>query len=466
MKDKTVFICQSCGARYPKWLGRCSSCGEWNTLVEEIEEEAPTVAGGISYAPAEPVLYKDIQDIPRQRIAVGIEDVNKVLGGGLVAGSLVLVGGEPGIGKSTLLLQVARDMAAADDPVVADNPVVAAASVLYVSGEESLEQIKLRGDRLGVRDGRLFLLAETNLERILAQAERLAPRILIVDSIQTVFSNKMTSGPGTISQVREAANQIFRFAKTRQIPAFIVGHITKDGSLAGPKSLEHIVDVVLLFEGERDHSHRVLRAQKNRFGPVSELAVFEMTAAGLQPILNPSAFFLRERPRDEAGSAVVCTVKGTRPFLAEIQALVSSTLFIGNPRRMTIGLDHYRTAMLLALVEKKAGYSFAGEDIYLNVAGGMSIEEPAVDLGVVMAVVSSLKNMPLPQDMAFFGEVGLSGEIRSVAQPLVRIKEAQALGFASIMLPAGNLAGLDRQDLPEIECVGVRTVREALQRVF
>jgi DNA repair protein RadA/Sms len=454
MKDKTVFICQGCGARYPKWMGRCSTCGEWNTLVEEIEEEAVTGAGGITYAPAEPVLYKDIQDIPRQRLGVGIEDLNKVLGGGLVSGSLVLIGGEPGIGKSTLMLQVAREMA------------VDEATVLYVSGEESLEQIKLRGDRLGVREGQLYLLAETNLERILAQAERLAPKILVVDSIQTVFSAKMTSGPGTISQVREAANQIFRFAKTRQIPAFLVGHITKDGSLAGPKSLEHIVDVVLLFEGEKDHSHRVLRAMKNRFGPISELAVFEMTASGLQPILNPSAFFLRERPRDEAGSAVVCTVKGTRPLLAEIQALVSSTLFTGNPRRMTIGLDHYRTAMLLALVEKKAGYSFAGEDIYLNVAGGMSIEEPAVDLGVVMAVVSSLKNMPLPQNMAFFGEVGLSGEIRSVSQPLVRIKEAQALGFGAVLMPAGNLAALDRKDLPDIECVGVRIVREALQRVF
>ncbi len=454
MKDKTVFICQSCGARYPKWMGRCSACGEWNTLVEEIEEEPRTGAGGVSYAPAEPVLYRDIQDVPRQRIAVGIEDVNKVLGGGLVAGSLVLVGGEPGIGKSTLLLQVARDMAADDAPV------------LYVSGEESLEQIKLRGDRLGVRDGRLFLLAETNLERILAQAERLAPKVLIVDSIQTVFSANLTSGPGTISQVREAANQIFRFAKSRQVPAFLVGHITKDGSIAGPKSLEHIVDVVLLFEGERDHSHRVLRAMKNRFGPVSELAVFEMTAAGLQPILDPSAFFLRERPRDEAGSAVVCTVKGTRPLLAEIQALVSSTLFTGNPRRMTIGLDHHRTAMLLALVEKKAGFSFAGEDIYLNVAGGMSIDEPAVDLGVVMAVVSSLKNMPLPRDMAFFGEVGLAGEIRSVGQPLVRVKEAQALGFGTVLLPAGNLAALDRAEVPGIEGLGVKTVREALQRVF
>jgi DNA repair protein RadA/Sms len=454
VRDKTVFVCQGCGARSPKWLGRCSACGEWNTLVEELEEESFAVAGGIVLTPAEPVLYKDVADVPRQRLALGIEDFNKVLGGGLVPGSVVLLGGEPGIGKSTLLLQVARDMAAAGSPV------------LYVSGEESLEQIKLRGDRLGVRDGRLYLLAETQLERILAQAEKLAPGLLVVDSIQTVFSAKMTSGPGTIGQVREAANQIFRFAKTRQIPAFLVGHITKEGSLAGPKSLEHIVDVVLLFEGERDHSQRVLRAMKNRFGPVSELAVFEMTAAGLQPILNPSAFFLRERPRGEPGSAVVCTLKGTRPLLAEIQALVSSTLFAGNPRRMTIGLDHYRAAMLLALVEKKAGYSFAGEDIYLNVAGGMTIEEPAVDLGVVMAVVSSLKNVPLPEDMAFFGEVGLSGEIRSVGQPVFRLKEAAALGFGSAVLPAGNLAALDKRDLPDIECLGVRTVREALQRVF
>ena len=432
-------------------MGRCHACGEWNTLVEEVEDETPS---GISYAPTEPVLYKDIKDIPRQRLTVGIEDFNKVLGGGIVSGSLVLVGGEPGIGKSTLLLQVARDMAAEDAPV------------LYVSGEESLEQIKLRGDRLGIRDGKLYLLAETNLERILAQAERLAPKILVVDSIQTVFSSKMTSGPGSISQVREAANQIFRYAKNRQVPAFLVGHITKDGTLAGPKSLEHIVDVVLLFEGERDHSHRVLRAMKNRFGPVSELAVFEMTAAGLLPIVNPSAFFLRERPREEAGSAVVCTIKGTRPLLAEIQALVSSTLFTGNPRRMTIGLDHYRTAMLLALVEKKAGYSFAGEDIYLNVAGGMSIDEPAVDLGVIMAVVSSLKNMALPQDMAFFGEVGLSGEIRSVGQPLARIKEAHALGFGTVLLPAGNLSALDKKDLPAIQCLGAKTVREALDMVF
>jgi DNA repair protein RadA/Sms len=451
MKEKTVYICQNCGSRSPKWMGRCPSCGEWNTMIEEVEEEA---LAEISFPPSDPVLYKDIRELANPRIKVEIEDFNKVLGGGLVLGSLVLIGGEPGIGKSTLLLQVSKSLAEAGE------------TVLYVSGEESLEQIKLRGDRLGVRDGALYLLSETALERIIAQAERLKPKALVVDSVQTIFSTKLSSSPGTISQVREVANQIFRFAKKNQIPAFLVGHITKEGSLAGPKSLEHMVDVVLLFEGERDHSYRVLRALKNRFGPVSELAVFEMTAAGLQAILNPSAFFLRERPREEPGSAVVCTIKGTRPLLAEIQALVSSTLFTGNPRRMSIGLDHYRTSMLLALVEKKVGYSFAGEDIYLNVAGGMTIDEPAADLGVVMAVVSSLKNAPLPKDMTFFGEVGLSGEIRSVSQPLARIKEAATLGFGTILLPAGNLDALDKGDLPAIQCLGAKTVKQALQYVF
>lgn len=452
MKLKTTFICQSCGAHSPKWLGRCPACGEWGSLVEEIEEETASAVEA-AFAPSEPVLYRDIRESPKPRLRVESEEFNKVLGGGVVLGSLVLIGGEPGIGKSTLLLQVSRDLAAQGE------------SVLYASGEESLEQVKLRGDRLGLRDGSLYLLAETNLERIIAQAEKLKPAVLILDSVQTVYSGKLTSSPGTISQVREVANQVFRFAKRSGVPAFLVGHITKDGSLAGPKSLEHMVDVVLLFEGERDHSHRVLRALKNRFGPVSELAVYEMENSGLRAVDNPSAFFLKERPLDEPGSAVVCTLKGTRPLLAEVQALVSSTLFSGNPRRMTIGLDHYRTAMLLALVEKKLGFSFAGEDIYLNVAGGMTIEEPAADLGVVMAVVSSLRNRPVPRGLAFFGEVGLSGEIRSISQPLVRLREVQSLGFEAVILPAGNLAALDRADLGRIECLGAATLKEALQHV-
>ncbi len=451
MKTKAVFICQNCGFQSPKWLGRCPSCGEWNTLIEEIEE---TLMAEYSFPPSEPVLYQDIKEFKKTRIKVHIEEFNKVLGGGIVVGSLVLIGGEPGIGKSTLLLQVSRDFAIQDE------------KVLYVSGEESLEQIKLRGDRLGVRDGQLYLLAETNLERILAQAQKIMPRILVLDSVQTVFSSKLSSSPGTISQVREVANQVFRFAKTNQVSSFLIGHITKEGSLAGPKSLEHMVDVVLLFEGERDHSHRVLRALKNRFGPVSELAIFEMAAGGLLAISNPSAFFLKERPAHASGSVVVSTIKGTRPLLVEIQALVSSTLFTANPRRMSVGLDHFRAAMLLAIVEKKLGYSFSGEDIYLNVAGGLVIEEPATDLGVILAAVSCLKNRPVPPGLVAFGEVGLSGEIRSVGQALARVKEAASMGFETIVLPRGNVEHLEKEDGLGVRLVGVTNIKDAIDKIF
>jgi DNA repair protein RadA/Sms len=339
-------------------------------------------------------------------------------------------------------------------------------SVLYVSGEESLEQIKIRGERLGLQDGKLYLLAETNLERIIAHAEKLNPKVFVLDSIQTIFSSKLSSGPGTISQVREVANQVFRHAKKNHVSSFLIGHITKQGSLAGPKALEHIVDVVLYFEGERDHSHRVLRALKNRFGPVSELAIFEMGAGGLQAISNPSAFFLKERPTKEAGSVVICTIKGSRPLLAEIQALVSSTLFTGNPRRMTIGLDHFRVAMLLAIVERKLGFSFAGEDVYINVAGGLAIDEPAADLGVIMAVISCLKNKVIPPDVTVFGEAGLSGEIRSVSQPLARLKEAHSLGFQTVIMPQGNLSQLDKKDTPDMNLQGVQSVKQALNIIF
>lgn len=451
MKKGTVFVCQNCGFHSPKWLGRCSQCGEWNTMVEELEEE---FAGEILESGGEPVLYQDIKETTNQRIPVGIDQFNNVLGGGLVLGSVVLIGGEPGIGKSTLLLQVSRDLASEEGPV------------LYVSGEESLEQIKLRGDRLGLNREKVYLLAETALEKILNAADRMKPRALVIDSVQTIFSSQLTSSPGTISQVREVTNRVFRLAKRNQIPVFLIGHITKEGSLAGPKSLEHMVDVVLLFEGERDHHHRVLRVLKNRFGPVSELAIFEMGQSGLKPIDNPSAFFLRERPQNEPGSVVISTIKGSRPLLVEIQALVSSTLFSGNPRRMSIGLDHYRVSMLLALVEKKIGYSFAGEDIYLNVAGGLEVDEPAADLGVVLSVISSIKNIPLPREMAVFGEVGLSGEVRSVSQPVARVKEARSLGFETVLMPAGNLPQLQGENLKGIRCLGVDSVRRALAQVF
>jgi len=447
MKIRTVFVCQNCGSHSPKWMGRCPSCGEWNTLVEEVEEEAPVE---FSFPPSDPILYKDIKEAKRERIRTSIEELNPVFGGGIVLGSLVLIGGEPGIGKSTLLLQMSRDFADSGE------------KVLYVSGEESLEQIKIRGDRLGLRNGNLYLLAETNLERIIAQAEKINPQVFVLDSVQTVFSSKLSSSPGTISQVREVANRVFRFAKNNQSSSFLIGHITKEGSLAGPKSLEHMVDVVLYFEGERDHSHRVLRALKNRFGPVSELALFEMGSRGLQVIPNPSAFFLKERPTDEAGSVAVCTIKGSRPLMAEIQALVSSTLFSGNPRRMTIGLDHFRAAMLLAIVEKKVGFSFAGEDIYINVAGGLNIDEPASDLGVIAAVISCLKNKAIPPEVTVFGEVGLSGEIRSVSQPLARVKEASSLGFRTVIMPQGNISQLEKKDMPKIELLGAKNIKQAL----
>ena len=420
-------------------------------MVEEVEEEA---SAEFSFPPSDPVLYKDIKEARKERIKTSIEELNPVFGGGVVLGSLVLIGGEPGIGKSTLLLQMSRDFALQGE------------KVLYVSGEESLEQVKIRGERLGLRNGNLYFLAETNLERIISHAEKLSPRVLILDSVQAVFSSKLSSSPGTISQVREAANQVFRFAKKGQVSSFLIGHITKEGSLAGPKSLEHMVDVVLYFEGERDHSYRVLRALKNRFGPVSELALFEMGAKGLKAISNPSAFFLKERPTEEAGSVVVSTIKGSRPLLAEIQALVSSTLFAGNPRRMTIGLDHFRVAMLLAIVEKKMGFSFSGEDIYINVAGGLSLDEPATDLGVIASVVSCLKNRVIPQDVVVFGEVGLSGEIRSVSQPLARVKEAESLGFKTVIMPQGNLSHLEKEDLSEINLQGAKNIKQALGIIF
>jgi len=450
-KNKTMFVCQACGTQSPKWLGRCPGCGEWGAMVEEIAED---ITADVSFPPSEPVLYSDVKKAERQRLKTGIDDLNRVLGGGVVLGSLVLIGGEPGIGKSTLLLQVSRDFAAKEE------------RVLYVSGEESLEQIKLRGERLGITKGDLYLLAETNLERILAQAERLDPKIFILDSVQTVFSSQLSSSPGTISQVREVTNQVFRFAKTKNISSFLIGHVTKDGTLAGPKTLEHMVDAVLYFEGERDHNHRILRAFKNRFGPVSEIAVFEMGNNGLKIISNPSAFFLKERTKNEAGSVIVCTVKGSRPLLAEIQALVSSTLFTGNPRRMTIGLDHFRTAMLLAIVEKKLGFSFAGEDVYLNVAGGLSIDEPAMDLGIIVSVVSCLKNKVIPTDTLVFGEVGLSGEIRSVSQPLARIKEAVSLGFKNLIIPRGNLSQIKGEKVPEANIIGINSAKEAMNQIF
>ena len=456
---KAVFVCQECGAQAPKWLGRCEDCGAWNSFVEERPTEtgvSAAAAAGNRYALAGAAgsaqLYEHISLEQHPRLTTGIDEFDRVLGGGVVPGSLVLLGGEPGIGKSTLLLQAAANMARTIGPV------------LYSSGEESEHQIKSRGERLAVGPAPLYLLAETCLERILEEIARLKPALVIIDSVQTVFSLKLQSAPGSIGQVREAATQLLFAAKGQNIPVFLVGHITKDGSLAGPKSLEHVVDTVLYFEGERHHSHRVVRAVKNRFGAVSELGVFEMTGTGLRPVPNPSTLFLSERATGVPGSAVLCCVEGSRPFLVEVQALVSTSMY-GTARRMAVGIDQSRLSMLLAVLEKRAGLSLAGDDVYVNIAGGMSVEEPAADLSVLAAVASSVRNRGLAPSTAVFGEVGLSGEVRGVPQAPLRLREAEQMGFTRVVLPAANV---DPKDTAEGACtvVGVRTVGEALDALI
>jgi len=459
-KSNTVFSCQECGAQSSKWLGRCAECGAWNSLVEERPVPAMAGAGaaaasaGSRYslaATAGPRLYEEIDSVVSERLSTGIGEFDRVLGGGVVPGSLVLIGGEPGIGKSTLLLQAAAHFANTTG------------TVLYSSGEESEHQIKSRGERLGVGRSPLFLLAETCLERILEEIARLRPALIIVDSVQTVFSLKFQSAPGSIGQVREAATQLLFAAKGQNIPTFLVGHVTKDGNLAGPKALEHIVDTVLYFEGEKHHSHRVVRAVKNRFGAVSELGVFEMTGKGLKAVPNPSALFLAERPANAPGSAVLCCMEGSRPLLVEVQALVSTSSY-GNARRMASGIDQNRLSLLLAVLEKRAGLNLMGEDVFINVAGGMTIDEPAADLAVVAAVASSMRNRPIRQGTAVFGEVGLAGEIRGTSQGALRLREAAQMGFTRVIVPFGNCAPDEAPDGCEV--VPVKTVGEALDQLM
>ena len=472
MKQKTIFACQECGAQSQKWLGRCAECGAWNSLVEEraaVEAPAQTsdIAKRYSLAvTAGPQLYADIDTVVAERLTTGIDEFDRVLGGGVVPGSLVLIGGEPGIGKSTLLLQAAAHFARTVGPV------------LYSSGEESEHQIKSRGERLGIdpstrsgasgssaTDGRvpLYILAETCLERILEEMARLKPAFIIVDSIQTVFSLRFQSAPGSIGQVREAATQLLFAAKGQNIPTFLVGHVTKDGSLAGPKALEHIVDTVLYFEGEKHHAHRIVRAVKNRFGAVSELGVFEMTGTGLRAVPNPSQLFLAERPVNAAGSAVLCCVEGSRPMLVEIQALVSTSSY-GNARRMASGLDQNRLSLLLAVLEKRAGLNLVAEDVFVNVAGGIAVDEPAADLGIVAAVASSVRNRPIKASTAVFGEVGLAGEVRGISQAALRVREAAQMGFTRCIVPQGNCAPEDTP--PNCELVAVKNVSEALDALM
>jgi DNA repair protein RadA/Sms len=452
MKPKPVYVCQSCGSQSQKWLGRCPECNEWNSFVEELpstaverRSAAPALGGGHSR------LYEDVDTVVAERMSTGISEFDRVLGGGIVPGSLVLLGGEPGIGKSTLLLQAAANLAARVGPV------------LYCSGEESEHQIKLRGERLGIGRAPLYLLAETCIERLIEELDRVRPALLVVDSIQTVFSLKMQSAPGSVGQVRQAATDLLFTAKGRNLPTILVGHVTKDGSLAGPKVLEHVVDTVLYFEGGQHHAHRVVRAVKNRFGAASELGVFEMTGAGLRPVPNPSQLFLAERPANKPGSSVLCTIEGSRPILVEVQALVSASTY-GNARRTASGLDQNRLSLLLAVLDKRVGLHLSGEDVFVNVAGGMEVTEPAADLAVVAAVASSLRNRPVAPDVVVFGEVGLAGEVRSTSQAGLRVREAVQLGFKRCVMPEGNLAPGDAPK--ELVITGVRSVGEALDALL
>ena len=451
-KVRSVFVCQACGFESSKWLGRCPDCGEWNSMTEERQVVAPAKAQQASLdlgLGSRPKPYDLIDGAEADRISSGIDEFDRVLGGGIVPGSLVLIGGEPGIGKSTLLLQVAHLLGRTGG------------AVLYVSGEESERQIKLRGERLGIAGGGLFLLGETSLERILEEVEALKPAALVVDSVQTIYSQRFPSAPGSISQVREVATQLLFVAKAKGVTTFLIGHVTKDGNLAGPKSLEHIVDTVLYFEGEKHQHHRIVRAVKNRFGAISEMGVFEMTGTGLKPVANPSALFLSERLAGSPGSAVVATMEGSRPMLVEVQALVSPTSF-GNPRRTSLGIDPNRTNLLVAVLEKRLGLGLPTEDVFVSVAGGLEVDEPAADLGVAAAIASSFRNRPLPADTVVFGEIGLGGEVRSAGQTGLRLREASQMGFKRCVLPAKNVV----DDVEGIQQVGVATLEEALERLM
>jgi len=445
MKQKTVFSCQACGCQSPKWLGKCPDCGAWNSMAEEaVVKPAQTGAAGER---ARPVPICDVPAQAETRVASSITELDRVLGGGIVPGSLVLIGGDPGIGKSTLLLQAMHKLAEQ------------IGEVLYVSGEESASQTRLRGERLGASHPRLLILAENSLEAILAHAATLKPRAMVVDSIQTVWTSSLESAPGSVSQVRESAGKLMVLAKGSGIPVFIVGHVTKDGAIAGPRVLEHMVDTVLYFEGDGSHPFRILRAVKNRFGSTNEIGVFEMKQEGLTEVANPSELFLAERPLGVAGSVVTASLEGSRPLLVELQALVTQTSF-GVPRRTTIGVDHNRLALLVAVLEKKVGLHLAGQDIFLNAAGGVRLNEPAADLAMIMAVASSHLDKPIAPQTVVLGEVGLAGEVRAITQPEQRIAEAEKLGFHSCILPSGNLKRLKKG---RIRLEGVASVEEAMR---
>ncbi|MCA1032734.1 DNA repair protein RadA [Bacillus timonensis] len=449
-KRKVKFTCGACGYESAKWMGKCPGCNSWNTLVEEIEQKTGRKGAFAHTSPtiiSKPTSITSIETINEPRILTDTGEFNRVLGGGIVPGSLVLIGGDPGIGKSTLLLQISAQLAFKQ-------------KVLYISGEESIKQTKLRADRLGVMSDQLFVHSETDLELISQAITEMNPTFVVIDSIQTIYHPEVTSAPGSVSQVRECTAELMKIAKTKGIAIFIVGHVTKEGAIAGPRLLEHMVDTVLYFEGERHHTYRILRAVKNRFGSTNEMGIFEMKEVGLEEVLNPSEIFLEERSAGVAGSTVVASMEGTRPVLVEIQALISPTSF-GNPRRMATGIDQNRVSLLMAVLEKRVGLLLQNQDAYLKVAGGVKLDEPAIDLAVAVSIASSFKDKASNQTDVCIGEVGLTGEVRRVSRIEQRVHEAAKLGFKRVIIPERNIGGWT---VPQgVEVIGVAHVSQALQ---
>ena len=454
MKEKTLFLCSSCGYESPKWYGKCPSCGEWNTLKEEKQLIKPLPSSRLSsYAApkSEPVLITEVRADLDIRMETGISEMDRVLGGGAVSGSLILVSGEPGIGKTTLLMQVCRNFAEKGT------------RVLYVSGEESLRQLKLRAERIGTENSRLYVMAETDIDEIIKASEKLSPDILIIDSIQTAFRTSIDSAPGSVTQVKECAFTLMQYAKGSGVTVFTVGHVNKDGAIAGPKVLEHMVDCVLYFEGERSISYRMLRAEKNRFGSTDEIGVFEMGDDGLREVANPSAALIEGRPKSAHGSCVACTMEGTRPILAEIQGLVAKSPF-ATPRRMSAGVDYNRAVLMLAILEKRAGLLIGACDTYINVIGGLKLDEPAMDLPIAVAVASSFLERPVVDACAVFGEIGLTGELRAVSAVLQRLNEIRRLGFTKCLMPNQDTSALK---VPNgLTLIKVQNIRQALDAVL
>lgn len=446
-KSKTIYACNECGAESTKWYGRCPSCGAWNSMEEQIQSQAATASVSVKGATVQPI--GSIAPNTKQRYHTGLKELDRVLGGGIVRGGLMLIGGDPGIGKSTLLLQICEHLGST-------------LKILYVSGEESEGQLKLRADRLGVSSDNLFVLCESNMDIVLATMQAEKPDLVIVDSIQTMHLDEVASASGSVTQVRECTASIMRVAKRMDVPVFVVGHVNKDGAIAGPKVMEHIVDCVLYFEGDRHSSYRLLRCVKNRYGSTNEIGVFEMADKGLVEVENPSLMLLSGRPLNVSGSCVACTIEGTRPMLAEVQGLVSPTGF-GNPRRMATGFDYNRLSLILAVLEKRAGYFFSNLDTYVNVVGGLYLDEPAVDLSVALALISGLKDAVISSDTIAFGEIGLTGEIRAVSNADLRVAEAARMGFKKVIIPHHNLTSVTKRN--DIEVVGVRTVREAFEEI-